>query len=162
MADNNDFFDFDGYIEDDGSTVEFSLLPAGEYRFNVQKVNKDFYKAGPNSKIADQTPFIELELIVNNEDNTKANYIRTRIFLSSAFEWKISSFFRSIGMKKHGERVKMDWDGSIGKTGRCTVTVREYTNKNGETKQINDVASFHDTESTVAPTAPKKMVMGEL
>lgn len=160
MADNNDFFDFDGYIEDDGNTVEFQLLPAGEYKFNVQKVNKDFYKAGPNSKIADQTPFVELELIISSDDGSLANYVRTRIFLSSAFEWKISSFFRAIGMKKHGEKVRMNWDGSVGKTGRCTVTVREYTNKHGETKQVNDVASFLDVE--VSAPAPKKMVMGEL
>lgn len=161
MAENNEkFFDFDGIIENDGQLNEFKLLPAGDYKFTVEKCNKGFYeKRNPNSKLQDGTPKVEVEMIARDELGN-ANYVRTTLFLCSSFEWKLSQFFCCIGLKKRGEQLRMDWDGAIGREGMCRLSQRSYTNKEGEQKTINEVDSFIEPKSD-APAKPK-MVPGQL
>lgn len=50
---------------------------------------------------------------------------------------KLSSFFRCIGQKKHGERLTMDWSKVIGSRGRAHFKPRTYTDRDGNERQTN-------------------------
>ena len=59
-------------------------------------------------------------------------------------EWKISSFFRSIGQKKHGERLIPKWDQILGAVGRLHLSQRDYVGNDGTNKKANSIAYFLD------------------
>lgn len=128
---NNDFLDWDSVI-DDGE--EFTTLEPGEYDFTVKKFERGRTTRG--AKLA----IVTLEVT----DGTKRAVVTDRIALQGNTIWKISSYFRSLGMKKHGEKIKMDFEGSVGKSGRCTIFVDEYQNKNGGISQSNKIDQYLD------------------
>ena len=154
---NTEFLDFDAVINEESEQREFELLEPGEYTFTLQKYSKEFFHSTrPDSKIKDGTPMVKLEFIVT--DGEHSNYVYNTLFLRKDFEWKISSFFLSVGLKKHNEPLRIDFDSAIGKKGRCKITKRSYTKQTGETVESNDIASF------LEPTVPAKrpLTMGEL
>ena len=81
-----------------------------------------------------------LTLQVKTEDGIAR--IRTDLILYRSLEWKISSFFSSIGQKKQGETVKMDWDKVVGARGKAHIRPRKYTDRNGNEREANDVERF--------------------
>ena len=56
------------------------------------------------------------------------------LILSKALTWKLSAFFRSIGQKKRGEKITMDWNKVLGAKGRAHIKQKVYTNQSGEEK----------------------------
>lgn len=128
-------FDWDDAITDDGQDQDWVLLPAGEYDFTVDELEKSYYPGG--AKLPPCNCAI-LTLKIQHPDGT-TNKVWDRLYLVKKVEWKLSSFFRSIGVKQHGESVTMDWDAVVGATGRCKVGVHEY---NGQ-KQ-NDIKAYLD------------------
>ena len=72
-------------------------------------------------------------------------------------EWKLSSFFRCIGQKKHGERVTMDWTKVVGSKGRAHFKPRTYTDRDGNERQANDVDRFYDWEEQYFPAERVRM-----
>mgnify|MGYP003299918704 CR=1 FL=1 len=58
-------------------------------------------------------------------------------------EWKISEFFRSIGMKKEGQTVRMAWNEIVGKKGRCHVKQVKGAGQNAD-RVYNNISKFHD------------------
>lgn len=58
----------------------------------------------------------------------------------------ISAFFSSIGQKKKGEKVKMNWNAVIGATGRCKVVIRKWNGDDGEERKSNDIKKFYPKE----------------
>ena len=56
------------------------------------------------------------------------------LILSKALNWKLSAFFRSIGQKKRGEKITMDWNKVLGAKGRAHIKQKVYTNQAGEEK----------------------------
>ena len=62
----------------------------------------------------------------------------------------ISAFFIGIGLKKHGEPLKMDWPRVVGRKGRAKIGIRMH-----DGKQYNEIKRFYDPENTaaIAPTA---------
>lgn len=97
---------------------EFVTLIPGEYPFTV----KGFERARTNG--SDKLPPTAMA-IVDIEINGQAT-VKDRLVLHSKMEWKLSEFFVSLGMKKKGEPLKMNWGAIIGKTGRCKVINEEY------------------------------------
>lgn len=137
---NSDAIEYDGYIEDDGYG-EFTILKPGEYDFIVVEIEKlNAEKSG--------NPMVKLTLQV--DDNGELINIIDRLVLIKSCEWKLSGFFRSIGLKKHGERLKLRWD-IEGKKGRAKLGVRKYTNKDGNPREINEVKSYIDKTTKTAP-----------
>lgn len=137
MADYIEEFDWDDEIEEDG---QFTLLPEGEYEFEVKKFERGRSKAG-NKKAM-------LTLKVYNDSISTT--IEDNISLLKTAEWKISEFFRSVGLKKHGEKLKMRWNETPGLKGRCSVTVREYEKKDGSMGKINDIERYLDPSEETA------------
>jgi hypothetical protein len=62
----------------------------------------------------------------------------------------LCSFFRSIGSRKSGEKVAMDWSKVVGGTGRATLSIREYK-KDGEDRRINQVKKWLDPKPSAEP-----------
>jgi hypothetical protein len=56
-------------------------------------------------------------------------------------EWKISAFFRAVGLKKHGEKLKMKWDQAIGLKGKAHIT---KTKGNKDDIFFNNVGNYID------------------
>lgn len=150
MADNmnmKDCFDWDDEIENDGQ--EFVTLPEGDYVFTVTGFERGRY---PGSAKIPPCNKASLTLQVKTEQGTANVY--TDLILYRSLEWKISSFFRSIGQKKHGERLVMDWNNVVGLRGRAHFKPRTYTDRNGNERTANDVDRFldYDEEKMPEPT----------
>ena len=83
-------------------------------------------------------------ITVQIESDKGLSVIKFDLLLYRSVEWRISSFFRCIGQKKHGEKLTMNWNKVIGSIGRAHVTQRKYTNNYGEEKTVNDIGRFID------------------
>lgn len=134
-------FDWDSEIEKEN---EFVLLPDGEYPFVV--INMERQRFDGSEKMA-ACPMAKVTLDVRSRDGNVQ--LTDRLLLNSKMEWKLSSFFGSIGQKRHGAKLKMDWSKVVGSTGHATIGTREY---NG--KKYNEIKSYVYAEDA----APDKAV----
>lgn len=139
MAQDNRIMDWNDTIQDDGR--EFVILPEGDYFFTVT----DFERARfPGSAKIPACNKATLSLDIDNDKGIAT--ARVDLILYRTLEWRIASFFRSIGMKKHGEQVVMDWTKVVGARGKAHIKPRSYTGKNGEERQANNVENFIDCD----------------
>ena len=142
MEKDNMIMDWNDTIEDDGQ--EFVVLPEGDYTFTVTNFERGRY---PGSAKIPACNKASLTIAI---DNDKGNATaRFDLILYRSLEWKIASFFRSIGQKKHGEKIVMNWNAVVGSRGKAHFKPREYT-KDGQTRQANDVERFYDYDPSVA------------
>ncbi len=131
---NNDILDWNDRIEDDGSG-EFTILPPGEYGFKVTS----FEKQHSNNS---QAPMARVTLEV--EYDGELVHVFDYLVLTKKAEWKLCSFFRCLGLKKHGEPFVMQWNRVVGATGRAKLHVEKYTKKDGSTGESNKVKQYLD------------------
>ena len=144
-ANQNIGMDWGDEIKNDGQ--EYVLLPEGDYNFVVTNFERGRF---PGSAKISPCNKASLTLQVNSE-NGIAN-VRTDLILNRILEWRISAFFRSIGLKKKGERLTMDWSKVVGSMGRAHFKPRTYKDRDGNEHQINDVAHFYDYDEKYFPT----------
>jgi hypothetical protein len=127
MADEVKVFDWDDEIENDGNG-DFVTVEEGDYEFEVTKFERGTYTPGDKAK----TPACNMAKITMKIETPEGDcFVNDNFPMASTMEWKISAFFRSIGLKKHGEKLKMKWNESIGCKGRAHITKTEGTQKNG-------------------------------
>lgn len=129
---------------------EFVLLPEGEYDFVVESVERGRYNGG------DKLPPCNMAIInlrVKCLDGTTAK-IQNRLFLHSKCEGLLSEFFISIGLKREGEPLKMNWNAVPGASGKCKISIRNWVGKNGETRRSNEVKRFLKPSAPAAPVTP--------
>lgn len=143
---NNGILDWDSAIEDDGQG--FVLLDEGDYEFTVTGLERGRHNG--SAKIPACNKAI---LTLSVETSTGVAQIKTSLLLYKSVEWKLSAFFRSIGMKKHGERLVMDWNRVLGATGMAHFIQRTYTGNDGNLKKANDIEYFIDHIPTDKYTA---------
>ena len=55
---------------------------------------------------------------------------------------KLSQLFLSVGLKKHGEPLRMNWQALPGKRGVCKVIVHKYM-KDGSEREINRIDKLY-------------------
>lgn len=134
----NSVMDWNDTIEDDGQSQNI-LLPEGDYNFIVHNFERGRFPGGPKIPACNKA---SITLAVTTEEGDA--YIKFDLLLHRSVEWKISSFFRSIGQKKSGEKLVMDWNKVIASKGRAHIKQKTYTNSNGEVKTINDLDYFID------------------
>lgn len=117
-------FDWDDEIQDDGEQRDFVTLEEGDYEFEVTKFERGHYtpKAGAKTPACNQA---SMTLKVSTDEGDC--YITDNFPLAATMEWKISAFFRSVGLKKHGEKLKMQWKDSIGLKGKAHIVQSEGT-----------------------------------
>lgn len=145
MYDNNNaVLDWNDAIEDDGQ--EFVLLEEGDYNFIVRDFERGRF---PGSAKLPACNKATLTLEVDTRDGCAI--VKHDLILCRNLEWRISSFFRAIGQKKHGERLVMDWNKVVGAQGRARFKPRTYINRDGEERQTNDLDRFYDYDPAFFP-----------
>ena len=138
-------YNWDDEISQD--SAEFALLPEGEYEFSVTGFERGRYPGG--AKLP-SCPKATVSLRFEGVEGVAV--IKHNFFLHSKFEGLLCAFFTCLGMRKRGEPLRMDWPGTVGRTGRAKITVRSYTGNDGREYQTNDVKQFLEPEN--APAAP--------
>lgn len=79
----------------------------------------------------------------------------TVLFLHKKTEWVLSSFFRAIGLKKHGEKLKMDWSKVKGSKLRVHMGIRTYKGRDGEEHTANNIDRYYDFDPSFFPADPQ-------
>lgn len=127
---------------DDGDTerIEPVLFEPGDYDFTVKSFKRSKAKTSGKN-------MAELELEVT--DGVKSTVIKDWIVLTSNTIWKIASFFRSVGLKKHGEKIRMQWKESVGRTGRCSLQQEDRVSNKGNAYKVNTIYSYLDPQDEI-------------
>lgn len=133
--------DWDDEIINDGK--EFIVLPEGDYDFKVVG-----FERGQFNGSAKMSPCKKAILTLQVETDDGIANIRTDLIMNRVCEWRLSSFFRCIGQKKHGEKLKMDWNKVLDSTGRAHFKPRTYAGTDGQEHQVNDVVRFYDKDDS--------------
>ena len=138
---------YEGTIEDESGG--FVLLPEGDYDFTVNKITRGRYE-GSDKMPACNSVTVELT-VWGPQDKTT---VTERFFLVKKFEWKLSQFFLSIGVKKHGEPLMMRWN-IEGLRGKCKVYVDHYKKNDGSDGQSNKIKKFYAYDENVQTVSPQ-------
>jgi hypothetical protein len=118
--------------EDSG---EFTVIPAGEYDYTIVKFERKRFEG--KGKVEEcNMAVITAEI---NQAGEPVGKVTENFFMLRKFEWKLSQLFRSIGQKKHGEPLIMDWSRVEGATGRCKITVRKFKKTDGGDGESNNI-----------------------
>ncbi len=127
---------WDDSIEKDS---EFTLLPAGDYDFEVT----DFERARhPGS---DKLPPCNKAVVsIHIEGAEGDTTIKHQLFLHSKTEGMLCAFFTAIGQRQKGEKITMNWNNVIGSRGRCKIYVDKWTNDKGEEFESNKIKKFYE------------------
>ena len=118
---------------------EYITLPEGEYDFTVTGFERGRYQPGPKSKLP-PCNMATLTIEVQTPDGLCVP-VRDRLYLHSSTEGFLSEFFTSIGQRRPGERVRMNWAAVVGARGRAKVGVRNYQ-KDGDSRTINEIRRY--------------------
>lgn len=142
MADNNMLMGWDDVIESDGQ--EYVVLPEGDYNFTVTNVERGYFNGSP------KVPACNQAILTLNVDGGEHGHVtvRANLLLYRSLEWKLAQFFRSIGQKKHGEKLVMNWPAVNGAHGRCHIKPRSYTGNDGMPRQANEIERYLDYDPT--------------
>lgn len=132
-------------IENEGSPRV--VLEPGEYPFTVQSFERARF-AG--SEKVPPCPQAIVHLQINAPEGPVP--MNVNLLLHTRFEWKLCQFFTSLGLRQHGEKLRMNWAAVAGRSGRCKIIKRTYKDRNGVDREANDVDEFLDPIG--APSAP--------
>jgi expansin (peptidoglycan-binding protein) len=132
-------FGWDDTIEKDS---EFTLLPDGDYDYEVIALERGRH-AGSDKLPPCNKATVSLRIEGPDGETT----IKHNLFLHSTIEGLLCAFFASIGQRKKGERITMNWNTVVGSTGRCKIGTRKWTNDKGEEFISNEVKKFYEKES---------------
>lgn len=130
--------DWEDYVCRDNSTE--IILPEGDYPFNVVDYEKSYHNG--SIKIP-PCPKVIVDCEFDGGKYGTVN-IKSYFFLYSTMEWKICQFYRSIGKKKWGERIKMDWNSIIGSRGIAHVNIESWKDDSGKIHTNNKISEFLD------------------
>lgn len=148
---DKNLMDWNDAIESDGQ--EFVLLPEGDYNFTVTNFERGRFPGG--TKVP---PCNKATITVQVKTETGIALVKFDLLLYRSLEWRISSFFRCIGQKKHGEKLVMDWNKVVGSRGRGHFKIRTYVNSNNEEKSVNDLDRFYDYDAKYFDGIPAGLV----
>lgn len=138
------FLDWDDVISNDGQ--EFVILPEGDYEFEVSNVERGRFPGGPKLPACNK---VIVTLVVHTPEGIAT--AKTDLIMHRSLEWKICSFFTAIGLRKHGDQIRMDWKGAVGRHGMAHFKPRSYQKKNGGEGTTNDVDHFIEPSGSERP-----------
>lgn len=135
---------WDDVIEND--SPEFVILPEGDYDFEVTK-----FERGRHNGSEKLPPCNKAIITIRIEGNEGVSLITHNLFLHSKCEGMLCAFFTGIGQRKHGEKLKMNWNNVIGSKGKCKIGIRKWTNNDGREYVNNEIKKFYEPNETAAP-----------
>lgn len=139
MADIERALEWDDVIENDGQ--DFILLPEGDYTFEVS----DFERGQHNG--SEKLPVCKKAIMhIKIEDASGTVTLKHNLFLHSKTEGMLCAFFISIGQRKKGEKLKMNWASVVGSKGKLKLGIRTYTGKDGQERKSNEIKKFYEYE----------------
>lgn len=144
-------FNWDDEISNESSG--FDLIPEGDYDFTVEKFERGQHDG------SDKIPACKKAIVTFTiwGANDKIS-ITENFFLCSKMEWKLSSLFLALGLKKHGEPLKMNWSEITGRKGKCHVYVDTFKKKDDEpgekTGKSNKIKKFYAYDEDVTTVQP--------
>lgn len=137
-----------GWDDEIEKESNFILLPAGDYDFEITKFERGRHDG--SEKLPPCNKAIVTFRIVTNEGEA---FINNNFFLHTKTEGFLSAFFTSIGQKKKGEKLRMNWNAVVGAKGRCKVGIRTYVSKqDGQEYQNNEIKQFYPAPESDNPT----------
>lgn len=125
-------YDWNDTITEDAR--EYIILPEGDYDFVVESFERQHF-AGSDKMPPCPKAILKIRIITSDG---KVAYIQHQLLLHSRVEYRLSEFFTSIGLKKKGQPLQMNWTKVPGSHGRCKLGVRQY---NGNT--YNEIRQFY-------------------
>lgn len=136
---------WDDEIEKESNFVE---LPEGDYDFTI-----DHYERG-RSQGTDNIPASNMAIVFFNvkAPDGRETTIRENFILHTKLEWKLSELFRSVGLKKEGEKLRMNWNALPGLKGRARISLDP--DKKDPSKKYNHIKKMY-------PFEEKKFKAGE-
>ena len=147
--------DWDAEIRDDSNG--YAPLPDGDYIGRVLTVERDRHNGSP--KIP-PCPKAVVKLLLQAQPG-RTREMTMNLFLHSKMEWKLSEFFRAIGQKKHGERLRMDWASVPGSRIRVNVKTTNSKGNDGKERSFTNVDHCYDYDEKSFPSDPH-WLMAEL
>lgn len=138
---------WDAEIENEGK--EFIVAEPGDYGFTVIGFERSRHSGSEKMPPCNKA-ILQIRLDVSGVDGECI--VKHNLFLHSKYEWKLCEFFTSIGQRKKGQRVSMNWNAVIGSKGRCKVSKRSFKSKDGQ-KDLwtNDIDKFYAPEGSDLP-----------
>ena len=138
---------WDDEINNEGG--DYTPLPEGDYDFTVKKVER--LRTNGSEKL----PPCKMAMVTFSIWSTEGEREVTDNFvLHSKLEWKLSALFLSVGMKKHGEPLRMNWTGIVGQSGTCKIVQRTFKKKDGGEGVTNDIKKFYAYDENVETVSP--------
>lgn len=128
-------------VPEDQSHSLYRLLPEGDYDFTVEDVNYGRTKTGNN--------MVTVKLIIKVPGENDV-HVDDRLIFTVKAQWKLVSFFKSIGLFEEAQTSGMNWDHVPDRSGRLTLKHRVYNEKT-----YNQVAKYLFT-TTPAVTKPNQ------
>lgn len=145
-------FSWDDMINNEST---FTLVEEGDYDFKVTKVERGYH--GGSAKLP-ACPKVTLTLAILDNSGNELTSLTHNIHMHSSMEGLISAFLLSVGLKKHGEPVRLtEFEKAPGRVGKCHVYKDKWTNDRGEEKENNKIKYFLDApaaQSSQTPYAP--------
>lgn len=117
---------------------EFLLLPEGDYNFVVESYERARHP-GSDKLPACNKAILHLRVTAPEGEI----HLEHNLFLHQRTESFLSEFFTSIGLKKPGEPLRMNWNQVSGCTGRLKLGVHTWRTKDGEERKSNQVKKFY-------------------
>lgn len=139
---------WDAEIENEGS--DFVIAEAGEYGFTITSFERGRFD-GSSKMPPCNVAKLSVKLDMPNGENC---VVKDKLFLHSKSEWRLCQFFTSIGQRRHGEKVAMNWNAVNGARGRCRVAKRSFKGNDGTDKWTNDIERYLDPAGDGSRTTP--------
>ena len=134
-------YDWDDSINGDSNVS--TPLPEGDYVFTVVSFERGRHQG------SDKLPPCNKAIIkLRVGEAQDAVTIQTYLYLCKRMEWALAAFFRCIGQKKRGERIRMDWSSVVGSKGRAHLKPRTYTD-GSKTRTLTEVDKFLDYDASL-------------
>ena len=152
MAENKaTALDWDSEIEREGGS--FTVLPAGIYPFEIgPNVSRERYEGSAKLPACPQAV---IDVTIDGGGLGKTT-IEERLKLVTTLEFVLTQFFTSIGARKRGEKIAMDWSKVPGAKGVARIEVYSWDKRDGSGKGYgNRVAEWLEPGTPIDhPTTP--------
>ena len=142
--------DWDGPIEKDST---FKVFPEGEYDFEIKGFDRARHTQTNGKLPSCNKAVLTLQLTDDKGDTTT---LTDNLYLHTQMEGMLCAFFTSIGQRKPGEKISMNWGEVVGSKGRCKLKIRKWTGSDGVERESNEIARYLEPEEKQATAAPQQ------